>query len=302
MSNFELNLNNAPTLLKLNQHSNGFTIITIATDGLRKYRITRCLLNSLHNTSFISYYNFAIDLSDVNKGEIVSINIPYISNKFSLIKNDDKYDIIQRNASVSGEDVSGFLFKLYYININNAIPMEIDFKATYNIFLDTENTVKYFKFIYFTFFNNVPFYTGIFGDISYNGQYDSVIPFPSKNKLLEFFIIKIETINYVFINVSITPNIVIVNGTSSSFIDDKYNDNDFSYTLIAQNKTLKDNICYIYWIVKKDNEVQKNINDIDIIVEGTVNIKEIQYDITTGFNLLKVDTNTLIDFRLFLKK
>lgn len=286
MSSVTFTYQDAPSIIYSNETSTGFYLLTVAVDGLRTYRITR----DIEDISSL-YYDIQLDTTGITQGDIIVFKIPYVSSKF-VEESIPEHITINTNFT-SNEVFSGMTFKLFYVTTDNEIPAFIDFTATYTV-----NT-KDIKFIYYRVVGNIPIYTGIFGNKSYQSQF---VNLPTDTSQLYSSIID-SNIHYYFFKVTATPNVVISNSVSSiDYVTDEYNDNEYNYTLIAERTTLFGNRCKVNWVVKKSTIVQILATDVEISLEGTANIEQVQIDTINGYNkiIINVD-NDPIDFRLFIK-
>jgi hypothetical protein len=224
MENFILSVDNSPSILVAKDDSTGFNFITTATDGIRHYRITR----ENEVTEELSYYDFTLDLSDIEDGTPVVQEIPYISRKFISWTKTIVPEALDPTPSDPPEVFRGEVFKLLYITPQSQVPQSIKLDTTYTI----TGFERFIRFIYYRMITGVPQFIGKFGNIALDGQYSSVLTIDPKEQLQ---VLTIDDIDYYIIRISATPNIIFGNGLPvNNMITDRYSDkNGVNYVLKA---------------------------------------------------------------------
>lgn len=247
-------LYNVFELLDVNNDSTGFTLDTLATSGVRQFRLAMSTIDSL-GRPVESFYFFSADFSGFALLSSVTIKIPFRKSLFvsdtnatidSLVPT---FEDVLTLQDVKGDKMTAGIFKLYHwtlsttsADVQNQVPLQIDLKATYQV-----GTI-FVRFIYYRILsdgngNQYTFYTGVYGDKSYSNEY-AVLPGLDAT-LLQPTTPKVTTktiggIQYFFVRTNNTPNIVVLNGISTpgSQQIDTYSDDKYKYTLTSSSKNL----------------------------------------------------------------
>jgi hypothetical protein len=236
---FIIRSDNAPTLIVANGTSDGFLLATMATIGVRLYRLTMNF-NDKTGSQVESHYYFKGDFSSFVVGKPLVIKLPFkkalfvndTSQAFTSISNN--FEDLFSLQTTKGDSYSGVVFKLYILNNadtfpgeQNAVPLQSNLDATYTI-----GTQQY-RFIYYRQVAGVSFFTGVFGDKAFRNEYSDLVPLSQVDQTQLIDVKLIAGINYFFIKTNFTPNVIISNGVSlpTTQIVDSYEDDNYLYTM-----------------------------------------------------------------------
>lgn len=295
-----LESNYEPNIFYENDTNTGFELFTISTGSPRHYRIVKETHTGLYN------YDFSIDMTNINHGDPVTIQIPYLNNLF-IDSRSGNFPINSINQNLEGERISFGLYKLFYLSRDDEereIPAKIELNENYHV-----GPSKIIRFIYYRVIDQIIYYTGYFGNRYLDNEPNLDITIDTTNKYWNITISDdYNTVDFYFYKITSTPNIIISNfivqQMETSIV---YEKDGYEYTIRLPGNGLKGIAFRVYLSVKRllDNLFIKNAYNFGFVSANSINVTAFYLPLENSneyqFNLKPIQDVSSLTFKIYLQ-